>query len=284
MDAPSFRSVTDDAFVAFTAELDQGPWGTIDITPYIDAEGAVTKPVGNAPAGVYFKIELNGSIAALVRARSGTYSAADLDRIWDTQQRTLNLALVAASADPDANKRAAAKRLRKVLLLGSGTGQTKLPYQKEVDFGRQQKKDVASGQGADDVKLLGLGPVLGTIDVATENLAAAINHGSTGEAPSDQARVAKAACAAAFSWVAEGLGRVVMRGMPGPDRETAEQLLEVLFALAARYPAPPPKPKKAPEGPTGATGATGATAAAGANTSATPPIGGATGPTGPTGP
>ena len=274
MDAPSFRFVTDDAYVAFTAELGQGVWGKLDIAPYVDASGEVIKPIGDAPTEVYFKIELTGTIAALVRARSGSYSATDLDRIWDTQQRTLNLALVTAAADPDANKRAAAKRLQKVLLLGSGTGQTKLPYQKEVDFGRQQKKDVASGQGAEDVELLGLQPLMASIDVATENLAGAIHHGATGDRPSDQARQAKAACGAAFTWVAEGLGRIVMRGMPGPDRETAEQLLEVLFALAARYPAPPPKPKKAPEPSTKPAGATGADS---------PPIGGATGPTGPSG-
>lgn len=254
MDAPSFRYVPEDACVAFTGELAQGAWAGVDTTPYLDADGAVLEPLGAAPAEVYFKVELLSVIGALVKARSGTYSAADLDRVWDAKQRQLNLALVAGAADPDANKRAAAKRLKGVLVSGGGTKQTTLTYQREVDFGRQQKKDAAIPAVAGDVKLLGLGALLAEIDTATENLAAAIGHGKTEDRPSLQVRSAKNACISAFGWVAEGLARLAMRGLAGGDRETAEKLLEPLFTLAARYPAPPPREKKDAAGPTGPTG------------------------------
>lgn len=279
MDQPSFTSVTQDGFLALGEELGQGAWATIDVTPFFGADGALIKPICQAPTVGYFKIELLTTIAGLSGARSSTYGASGLDRIWDGLQRQLNLTLSTFATDPDANKRAAAKRLQGLLLLGGGTGQTKLKYHQEVDFGRKQVKVVSQGEAAADAALLGLGGLITSITKATEDLAAGIGHGSTEERPSEQVRVARAACASACSWVADGLSRLVARSEPGADRELATKLLETLTTLAARYPAIPPKEKKEPSAPTGPTGPTGPSTPTEPSTPTGP-----TGPTGPSGP
>ncbi len=261
MEQSSFKHVTETGYRALADEFNQGAWATVDITPFVDAQGAIVKPLCTALVTV--KIEILATIASLASARSSVYSATDLNRIWDNFQRQLNLTLSTAATDPDAHKRAAALRLQKLLLRGGGTGQTSLKYQQEIDFGREQIKAAAKDEAAKDIALLAIDSLMASIGTATENLAEAIGHGGTDQRPSEQVRGAKAECAAACIWAVHTLTRLGNRGTVAGDRELAVKLVDTLLTLAARYPAPSKKDTVVTTGTTGTVGTSTPTTATG---------------------
>lgn len=129
----------------------------------------------------------------LVVDRTG--GAKGLDNQWDpTQKRFFGLiSLGRLSSNP--TERDAADRLHSKMLLGrSGEGQTRLSYQQEVDFGRNQIRLANETQAADDITLLGLGNVITQIATATENLALAIGRGRAGQVPAKQRKAVVAEC------------------------------------------------------------------------------------------
>ncbi|MEI7894679.1 MAG: HD domain-containing phosphohydrolase [Myxococcales bacterium] len=129
------------------------------------------------------------------------------------------------ATDPDANKRAAALRLQKLLLRGGGTGQTRLKYQQEVDFGREQIKAAAKDEAAKDITLLAIDTLMASIHTATENLAGSIGHGETDQRPSEQVRGAKAECAAACIWAVHTLTRLGNRGTVAGEKYLSFQVV-----------------------------------------------------------
>lgn len=254
-----FGNVNPEGFLGFAAELEQGEWATIDVSSIEGPDRTALKPLCDTPTAIGWKLSLKWVIGGLADARDGAGSAKDLDRIWDALQKKFAALVKAAENDTDAAKRAAAGRLRKTLLRGAGAGQTKYAYQQEVDLGREQVLAAAGGQTAADVALLGLGSLFAEIDAATQDLAAAIGHGEGSDRPSERFRAAVADCAAVFASVSGRIAWTAANGQPGEDRQRAEQLLEPLAALVARYPAaataaatPPatPAPPPAPAPPT----------------------------------
>ena len=70
MEQSSFKHVTETGYRALADEFNQGTWATVDITPFVDAQGEIIKPLCTAPTVVTVKIEILASIASLASARS----------------------------------------------------------------------------------------------------------------------------------------------------------------------------------------------------------------------
>jgi hypothetical protein len=250
-DSTTYAHVTADGYIAFAKDLATDEWGLIDIAPYQGPNRTSAKPMCDVTVVTGWKLHLDWTISDLVDARDGAVSAKDLDKAWDGTQKRLSGLLSAEASSSDALKRAAAARLQKALLLGAGEGQTKLKYQQEVDFGRQQVKSTATGQAAADVALLGLASALVDIGNATEALATGIGHGETTGRPFERVQATTRACEAIFTAISLELARTVDRAQPGADRERALRLRKPFEELAARYPAPPPAAVAVPAQPPG---------------------------------
>ena len=248
-----FGNVNPEGFLGFAEELEQTEWATIDITALEGPKQTALVPLCDVPAAAGWKLALKWSINAAGDARDGAGSAKDLDRAWDGKQKQLSALITAAANDTDPLKSAAAGRLHKLLLRGAGIQQTKLAYQQEVDFGKQQILAAASNEAAADIALLGLGPVIAEIGAATQKLATAIGHGEGSDRPSERFRAAIAECAAVFASVSSRILWVATNGQPGDDRQRATRLLAPLEALIARYPAAAatPTPPVTPPTPDG---------------------------------
>ncbi|MDI3282850.1 hypothetical protein [Polyangium sp. 15x6] len=241
MSEPSYAHVPEEGFQSFALELSQGAWALIDTTDYEGGGQAAPKPLCDAPLQVIWKLRVAWALAELGSARGGADTAKDSDGAWDGTQKKLGGLLLAASHDKDPEKRAAAARLQKAFLLGAGTGQTKLRYQQEVDYGRTQVQLAKEAPHAVDIHLLGLEQVITEIEETTDALADAIGHGQgKGRRPSERRRAALGACSTTFAAVADSIAWVLRHGAPG-DQPRANALLESLHALARRYPAPSPE-------------------------------------------
>jgi hypothetical protein len=247
----AFTFVPVEGFVGFEQALESDAWAAIKVADWEGPNRVAAKSIGDAPVLVGLKLRLRWGIAELAAALEGAASSKDNDTAWDNAQKQLNGYLAAAAASSDPQKRDAAKRLQKSLLLGAGEGQTKLKYQQEVDFGRKQVLLMSQGQGAADVALLGLAPVKGEIATTTEALASAIGHGDSGGRPFERRDAAVALCRAAFAHVSDSLAWLSLNGQPGTDRDRAAALRLPLENLVARYPAPSSATEApAPEAPT----------------------------------
>lgn len=235
-----YGSISAKAFIAFGVDLKDGTWAPLDDAPHKLPGGGIKASALGAPLPVLWKLRLTTSIAALEGA-VGSEAITEVDAAWDSAQRRLHYELLARTEDADAAMKAAAARLRGLLLIGGGSGQTALDYDAEVDFGRQQLALAKEAKAAADVALLGLEARLTEAAEATERLAAAIGR-RAGQArqgaPSDLRREAVAACARAFNAVHEDLDFYLGALEKGPDRERVRELRAPLEALLARSASP----------------------------------------------
>ncbi len=230
----SFSHVPMAGFAAFQSTMQGQPWTQVDASAYADP----SKSLWDAGPLVMSKVRLHRSIQQLLVTILGAGGARACDRRWDGAQKQLNGLLEAYAESSDPAKRDAAQRLQGLLLLGGGVAQTLLRYQEEVDFGRKQVALVASDQGAADVTLLGLGPAINEIALATEALATVIGHGETVVPPHARRAKAVAACVQTFGAVAEGLAWLIDQGGDGAERAIATELYASLNELVARYAVP----------------------------------------------
>lgn len=246
----SFAHVPAEGFTAFSTHLDGPVWGSIDVTTYLGADGRLAKPLGDAPAFVMFKVQLLTALTAAVLVLQSTGSAKACDKLWDSVQKRLSGLIMVGRTSTEAEEKAAAERLHGLLLLGkSGEGQTRLSYQQEVDFGRKQMRLAAETSCAADIALLGLGPVISSVAVATENLAAAIGQGRVDLAPAKQRKAAVAECIQVFGTVYRALDWLAEHGYGGTERDTAIALRATLDDLVAKYPARVGKAKTTTQAP-----------------------------------
>jgi hypothetical protein len=238
-----YGNLPDRAFIAFQPELEQGAWKQVSTKKY--EEGAKKEPAAllQAPILVVCKLRLSRSIDNLLSSL-GSPSLIKLDQAWDATQRRLFHRIGAAVDDNDPAVRDAGDRLRDGLLSGSGTAQTQLDYDSEVDFGRRQ---IALTQGggplASDAEKAGIGDVLADVDKTTEALAKGLGRASGGKrrSPSQQQRDAMAECVAAFNGAHDDLLWLATTLPAGPEREQVSALLKPLEALLERnQPASPP--------------------------------------------
>lgn len=253
MAAFGYGNVKDRAFVAFERELDDGAWKDIATNAYDATAKDNASVLLNAPLPVLWKMRLRLGIAAVIAALAAPPLTA-LDDAWDASERRLFHRIAVGIDDPNRAVRDAADRLFTGLLAGTGTGQTQLDYDAEVDFGRHQIALTQEGAPlATDAKKMKLGDALGDIEKTTEALAKALGRGK-GEkrkSPSLQLRNAVAECAASFNAVHDALAWMMGRTPKGLDRDRLEALLLPLEALLARNRAAvvetPAEPEAAPE-------------------------------------
>lgn len=238
-----YSYVTDRGFTSFTRELSEGAWKDVSIKKH-DSDGdplVARSSLLDAPLPVVWKLRATWCIRGLAQAM-GAATADDLvtlDAEWDSSQRALNLALLAAAEHREANQRAAAERLRGALLQGGGTAQTLLTYEKEVDFGRAQLDLAGKAPLAADVKATGIKVHLERIREATDALAEGLGRGPGQKRAGTRARRirdALAACSAAFNTIHDELGWAIEHSKPGEHRELLAALHAPLLALLDRYP------------------------------------------------
>jgi len=242
----SFYHVPAEGFTAFATQLDQGEWRNIDVSAYIGADGRLLKSIGDAPGFVMLKAQLVLVVKEVSAIVDSTGGAKGFDDSWDNTQKRFSGLIALARLSAKAQERDAAERLHAKLLLGrSGEGQTRLSYQQEVDFGRNQIRLADETQTAADIALLGLGSVMAQIATATEDLAGAINVGRQGQAPAKQRKAAVADCVHAFGTVYRSLDWLERSGDPA-DQTKAGALRSTLDALTSRYPGRETKTKAAP--------------------------------------
>jgi hypothetical protein len=235
--------VTDKGFASFARELSEGAWKDVLIKKHdTEAEPPIAKgSLKEAALPVVWKLRATWEVRALLRAM-GTATADDLVKLdgeWDSSQRALNLALLSEAEHKDVEHREAAERLRTALLMGGGTGQTQLSYEKEVDFGTAQTDLASKAPLSADVKKVGIAAHLKRVREATEALAVGLGRtpGQTRAASrARRIRDALAACAAAFNAIHEELGWIIEHAAPGPDRQELEALHAPFLALLDRYP------------------------------------------------
>lgn len=245
----SFAHVSSEGFTAFSAQLDNDPWSTIDISTYLGADGRLQKPIGSAPVLVLLKVQLILAVSDVVMVVQSTGGAKRYDDAWDRAQKRLAGLIAVARMSTNAPEREAADRLHDSLLLGkNGDRQTKLAYQQEVDFGRNQMRLATEAQNAADIAALGLGTVMAHVATATEDLAGAVGQGRADLAPSLQRKAIVAKCVHVFGTVHRTLLWMAEFG-DADDRQQAIVLQGSLESLAARYPAKEAKPKPTTKSP-----------------------------------
>lgn len=235
--------VTDKGFASFARELSEGAWKDVSIKKHdSDADPPILKgSLVEASLFVVWKLRATWELRKLLRAM-GTATADDLlklDGEWDSSQRALNLALLSEAEHKEPEHRDAAERLRTALLMGGGTGQTQLSYDKEVDFGNAQLDLAGKAPLAADVKMAGVGAHLKRIREATEALSAGL-----GRAPGQTRTVSRArrirdalaACSATFNSIHEELEWIIQHTAPGAERQTLQAFQSSLLGLLERYP------------------------------------------------
>jgi hypothetical protein len=253
-----YGNVSDRGFVAFERELEEGAWAEVITKKYEEPAKDNAAALLAAPQPIIWKLCLRSGIGAIVAALGAT-SLVELDDAWDAAQRRLFHRIALGIDDPDRAVRTVADRLRAGLLSGTGTAQTALGYDDEVDFGRQQLRLTGeNGPLAADAKKLKLGDALADIAKTTDALAKGLGR-SSGEkrkAPSKLLRDATAECAAAFNSVHEQITWFTSRTPAGPARDNLAALLAPMEALLERSkapvgaaPAPKPDAPPSPDGP-----------------------------------
>lgn len=238
MSQQSFVHVPQAGFSGFLVMLSTGPWAKID-TSSVD-DGLI--PVALAPLPVIVKLRLKQAVYDLLQALSEAGNPRAFDRSWETCQRQLRAELAAAAASDNPAKKAAAKRLQDVLLLGVGDNEARLRYQEEVDFGRIQLSLAAHGQTEADVALLGLDPLLTEIAAVTDGLATALGDAAPPSLVHTQKAKAVARCVNVFGWATDAVGWLLETADSAIEKELLRTLHGSLLDLASRY-APPPHSK-----------------------------------------
>lgn len=234
--------VPEKGFIAFGRELSEGTWKDVSLKKFDPShERWSGHALLEAPKPVVWKLRCSTVIEFLREAVGGgtTEALEALDETWDRLQRKLYHSIGQAAEDDATAHRQAAGRLRGSLLLGNGTGQTILGYDEEVDFGWQQVELSTKGAAADDVKLLGLGGLIGEIGKATEALAKGLGRGPGQKrtaARSVRIRNALTACAAAFNGVHDDIAWMVDHSEAGPAHDQLRAMLAPFEGLLDRYP------------------------------------------------
>jgi hypothetical protein len=236
MAAYGYTSVADRGFVGFDGELNQGAWAEIATQAHENAAKNNAAALLDAPRPVVWKLRLRWVIAELLGVLAAP-TLESLDKTWDAAQRRLFHHIAIGVDNDDAAVRAAADRLRTNLLSGTGTAQTQLSYEDEVDFGRKQI--ALTGEGGPlhaDAKKVKIGNALADVHKATDSLAQALGRsgGEKRKAPSKRLRDALAQCASTFNAVHDDLDWFIENTPAGANRDRLTALLSPLEKLLER--------------------------------------------------
>ncbi len=247
-----YSYVSDKAFVAFSHDMQEGPWKSVSIAKYDTSDQMLAPSAFDAPLPVLWKLRIAWVLAVLKQAL-GSGKLDELDGSWDSVQRRVHHRLAENEESRDPEVRQAAQRLRARLLDGGTTAHTMFGYDEEVDFGRQQVELAKEAQTASDIKKLKLGELVAEIAETTEALAKGTGRKAgmkRAGAPSAQQREALTACSAAFNGVHDDIAWFIEHTPTGPERDKLIELQAPFEALLARN---PPRAAVAKTAPTVAT-------------------------------
>jgi hypothetical protein len=174
-----YGSVESVSFVSFTATMAQAPFKLHAIKSAPDAKTSLL--------GMYYWM-IKGALDALIDAMNpDNKNPKEFDGPFDAAQRHLKDGISAHINDPDADKSQAARTLFNALLSGkSGTAQTNITLEREVEFGRAQHRLASESPYKGHIALLGLKDRVKAAHDATEALATAI-----GKTPGSAALVSR---------------------------------------------------------------------------------------------
>lgn len=220
----SYNSVSTERLLKLDLTLTEQPWSSV-ATP--------TKLGLDTPTVAGIKFVLEQRLNALSHAVNGTYEGAvPADVAWDDAQILLDLQLQIALRDPDLAKREAAQVLRRDMLKGQGTAQTRLSFEAEVDHGVLQRKLAGQDPYLAHIQLLELGDLFARISTATDALHAAIQAGQAqGATRHTRVELATAKLREALQNAHRSLTDLAEQAHSKPDRERAAALRDALAAL-----------------------------------------------------
>jgi hypothetical protein len=168
-----FSALPERAFISLRDDLQKCPvWEAIDATAATAPSTASAVTLSTLPRRVGWKVRVHWAVAALLAAL-GLADAEEVkaaDAEFDTSLRRIHHKLALDLTDPNEATRAAAARAQ-ALLLPDGLAPTLLPYDQEVDWGRQAVARAQETLSAEDVVLLGLAPFTEHIARASDALA-----------------------------------------------------------------------------------------------------------------
>lgn len=248
-----YSYVPEEGFLSLLQTLESKEWGAIDVSAFL-ATGTALSPL-QATQQQGWKLRLWEKIQSLSQQMSRTESktALAVDSEWDQLQRQLDGETYVHVTRKDEEKRAAALRLRDRLLLGGGTGQTRLSLEKEIDWGRQQIQLAKEEPFASDIVRLSLGDLFAEIATKTEELAATIGHGESEARQFRSLRIRGALVACQQS--ADAVTDEILYYSEHPncteeEKSNLQRLLAPLVRMAERYLPLPEKPAPADVGTT----------------------------------
>jgi hypothetical protein len=220
----SYNSVSTEHLLKLDLYLAQQPWSGVTTPATLDDD---------TPLVASIKFVLEQRLAALSHAVNGTYEGAvPADVEWDDAQTLLNLQLQIALRHPDPAKREAARVLRRDMLKGQGTAQTKLSFESEVAHGVLQHKLAGQAPYNAYIQLLELGDLFVRIAAATDALHAAIQAGQAhGASRSERVTNATNALRASLQSAHRSLTDLAALAHSKPSRERALALRDALDAL-----------------------------------------------------
>ena len=229
----SYWNVSDKGYASFLTNLENAPWTEI---PAPDP----SKPLTDAPSLVVLKNRLDRAVRGVLVAMGVSNQVLLADQEWDRCQARLNARVAFDENDTNADRRAAACRVRAALLSGAGTAQNALAPDLEVDFGGAQVNQCKQGTPLyADIQALGYQSIIDEIRAASAALAVAVGRDMPGpRAPSRSIQIREAVRTAARSFQAvddsiEDLLSQTFAGSPAHAKLTKLRLS--LQTLLARY-------------------------------------------------
>jgi hypothetical protein len=238
-----FSTLPERACTALRHDLDQSPaWASIPEP--VEGDGAPAR-LSELPRRVGWKLRVVWAVNALLAALSVTDAATlrAADEGFDTPIRRLHLKLTLDLTDPDPDVRAAAARAQ-ALLLPNGLTPINLPYDDEVDWGRNCA-DRAATLAPSDLTRLGLTPFLDAIAHGTAQLARALGiaPGKPRDLPKNRRiRAALAECQRAFKATYTDLRWHLDHAQDPAERADLSNLIAAFDLILTRYSVATPKP------------------------------------------
>lgn len=222
--------LTKEDLIAFQEEFNKGVWAEHDISSVYHKERKLPEQLEKLSLFQVMKLRAIYSIEHLVETIGANLVVlGEQDQKWDRWQRILENKISGFELEGTPAQQEAAAILRDRLLFEGGLGHTKFPTDQEAAFGKAQVALARSRELAPLVALLGLAPLIQSIEEQTNALDAARTPGDTGASDPRSVRIAKAtaACALAINQIHGILDGLLLHATPS--------LIQTLRSLLAPF-------------------------------------------------
>jgi hypothetical protein len=235
-----FSALPERAFISLRDDLQKCPvWEAIDATAATAPSAASAVTLSTLPRRVGWKVRVHWAVAALLTALGLVDAEAvkAADAAFDTSLRRVHHKLALDLTDPDEATRQAAARAQ-ALLLPDGLAPARLPYDQEVDWGRQAVARAQETLSAEDMALLGLAPFMESIARTSDALALVLglSPGKTRDIPkSRRLRESLAEGQRAFKVVYQDILWHHEHTSDPDERHDLSTLIDAFNAILVRY-------------------------------------------------